>query len=82
MNSIAEYISKNGPNSVEPIRVRVHEGVAYIEDGHHRYEAFMKLGYDRVPIKYLHSSNLGKLLPDGTRVRSLDEILEGAKLCK
>ena len=82
VDSIANYISENGPNSVEPIRVRVHEGVAYIEDGHHRYEAFKKLGYDRVPIKYLHSSNLGKLLPDGTRIRTLEEILEGAELCQ
>ena len=82
MNSIAEYIAENGPNSVEPIRVRVQEGVAYIEDGHHRYETFLQLGYDRVPIKYLHSFNLGKLLPDGTRIRTLYEILEGAKLCQ
>ena len=82
VDGIAEYITENGPNSLEPIRIRVHEGVAYIEDGHHRYEAFMKLGYDRVPVKYLHSSNLGKILADGTRIRNLDEIIAGAKLCK
>lgn len=40
----------------------------------------MKLGYERVPIKYLHSSELGKNMFDGTYIRSLDEILDGASL--
>lgn len=73
---------ENGPDSVPPIRIRVHEGVAYIEDGHHRYNAFLQLGYDRVPIKYLHSSNLGKVLSDGSTIRTLIEILDGADLCE
>ncbi len=82
VNGLAEYIAANGPNSVDPILVRVHEGKAYIVDGHHRYNAFLKLGYDRVPIKYLHNSDLGKMLPDGTYLRPLEDILAGAELCK
>ncbi len=82
VSAIAEHIAENGPNSIEPIRVRVHKGVVYIEDGHHRYEAFKQLGYDRVPIKYLHSSNLGKRLPNGTTIRTLDDILSGSELCE
>ncbi len=39
------------------------------------------LGYDRVPIKYLHSSQLGKIYPDGTYYRSLDELLSAERLC-
>ncbi len=82
VNAITEHIAENGPNSIEPIRVRVHKGVVYIEDGHHRYEAFKQLGYDRVPIKYLHSSNLGRHLPNGTTIRTLDDILSGSELCE
>ena len=54
-------IKEKGSNAVSPIQVRVHDGVAYIVDGHHRYNAFVKLGYERVPIKYLHSSDLKKI---------------------
>lgn len=73
-------IKEKGPNAVSPILVRVHNGTAYIVDGHHRYNAFLKLGYERVPIKYLHSSDLGKNLSDGTYIRTIDEILDGAEL--
>lgn len=73
-------IKEKGSNAVSPIQVRVHDGVAYIVDGHHRYNAFVKLGYERVPIKYLHSSDLKKNMSDGTYIRSLDEILDGASL--
>ncbi|SEQ06008.1 ParB-like nuclease domain-containing protein [Lachnospiraceae bacterium RM5] len=71
----------NDPNSVDPILVRVNKETAYIVDGHHRYNAFLKLGYERVPIKYLHSYDLGKMTPDGTFIRTLEDILAGAKLC-
>ena len=80
VNRLVELIKEKGPNAVPPIQVRVHEGVAYIADGHNRYAAFVKLGYERVPIKYLHSSELGKNMFDGTYIRSLDEILDGASL--
>lgn len=48
-----------------------------IADGHHRFEAFRQLGYDRVPIKYIHKSQLGKTLKDGTYIRTLQELLDG-----
>lgn len=51
-----------------------------VVDGHHRLEAFRELGYDRVPIKYLHSSQLGKTLPDGTYYRTLQELLDGLEI--
>lgn len=76
-----EYYKKRilieGPNSVEPISIRVHKGEALIENGHHRLEAFRQLGYDRVPIKYLHMSQLGKIAQDGSYIRSLQELLDG-----
>lgn len=78
--SIKEAIAQNGPNSVPPIEIRVHNGQVLVVDGHHRLEAFRQLGYDRVPIKYLHSSQLGKMLPDGNYYRSLQELLDAAKL--
>ena len=80
VSSIKETIAQSGPNSVPPIKIRVHDGQALVVDGHHRLEAFRQLGYDRVPIKYLHSSQLGKTLPDGTYYRSLQELLDGAKI--
>ena len=80
VSSIKETIAQSGPNSVPPIKIRVHDGQALVVDGHHRLEAFRQLGYDRVPIKYLHSSQLGKTLPDGTYCRSLQELLDGAKI--
>lgn len=49
-------------------------------DGHHRLEAFRPLGYDRVLIKYLHSSQLGKNLPNGTYYRSIQELLNAAAI--
>ena len=52
----------------------------WVVDGHHRLEAFRQLGYDRVPIKYLHSSQLGKILPDGTYYRSMQELLDAVDI--
>ncbi|MDE5778976.1 MAG: ParB N-terminal domain-containing protein [Lachnospiraceae bacterium] len=79
-NTVEQYkkqIITEGPNFIEPIPVRVHNGEALIVDGHHRFEAFRQLGYDRVPIKYIHKSQLGKTLEDGTYVRNLQELLDG-----
>ena len=78
--SIKETIAENGPNSVPPIAIRVHDGKALVIDGHHRLEAFRQLGYNRVPIKYLHSSQLGKILPDGSYYRPIQELLDAAAL--
>ncbi len=80
VSSIKESIVHNGPNSVPPIEIRVHNGQALVVDGHHRLEAFRQLGYDRVPIKYLHSSQLGRILPDGTYYRSIQELLDAAEI--
>jgi len=41
-----------------PIIVYVEEGQAFIVDGHHRYQAFVNLGYERVPIKYIHANQV------------------------
>ncbi len=79
-NTVEKYkkqILAEGPNSIDPIRVRVHNGEALIENGHHRFEAFLQLGYDRVPIEYLHKSQLGKTLKNGDYIRSLEEMLDG-----
>ena len=81
VSAIYDFIAQNGPNSIPPIPVRVYNGQVLIVDGHHRLEAFYMLGYDRVPIKYLHSSQLGKIYPDGTYYRSLDELLSAERLC-
>lgn len=78
--SIKESILQNGPNSVPPIEIRIHHGQALAVDGHHRLEAFRQLGYDRVPIKYLHSSQLGKMFPDGSYYRTIEELLDAAKI--
>ena len=76
---IKDSIVQNGPNSVPPIEIRVHNGQVLVVDGHHRLEAFSQLGYDRVPIKYLHGSQLGKTLSDGTYYRSIEELLDAAR---
>ena len=68
-------ILEEGVNSIKPIPIRVHNGEALIVDGHHRYEAFRQLGYDRVPIKYLHNSQLGQSLPSGDYYRTLEQLL-------
>ena len=78
--SIKEEIAQNGPNAVPPIEIRVHNGQVLVVDGHHRLEAFRQLGYDRVPIKYLHSSQLGRMLPDGTYYRSIEELLDAVEI--
>ncbi|MEY8268738.1 ParB/RepB/Spo0J family partition protein [Lachnospiraceae bacterium 64-25] len=76
VSSIKETIAQNGPNAVPPIEIRVHNEQVLVVDGHHRLEAFRQLGYDRVPIKYLHSSQLGKTFPNGTYYRSIQELLD------
>jgi hypothetical protein len=78
--SIKDAIIKQGPNVVPPIEIKVNNGKVLVVDGHHRLEAFRQLGYSRVPIKYIHSSQLGKVLPDGTYYRSLQELLDAANL--
>ena len=40
-------------------------------------EAFRQPGYDRVPIKYVHKSQLGKIQTDGDYFRTLEELLAG-----
>lgn len=44
---------------------------ALIVDGHHRFVAFRQLGYNRVSIKYIYKSQLGKILKAGIYVRIL-----------
>ena len=80
VSSIKEKIIKNGPNSVPPIEIRVHDAQVLVVDGHHRLEAFRQLGYDRVPIKYLHNSQLGKIFSDGNYYRTLQELLDAVKI--
>lgn len=78
--ALKEIIAQEGPNSVQPIAIRVYNGQVLVVDGHHRLEAFRQLGYDRVPIKYVHGSQLGKILPDGTYYRPLQELLDAIEL--
>ena len=80
VSSIKQTIAQNGPNSVPPIEIRVHNGQVLVVDGHHRLEAFRQLGYDRVPIRYLHSSQLGKNFSDGTYYRSIQELLDAVEI--
>jgi len=74
---MAETIQEHGPNSMPPIKVLIHEQTAYIVDGHHRFEAYKCLGYQRVPIKYIHKYSLGK---EAAAYRTLNDILTGAAL--
>ncbi|MDF9824485.1 hypothetical protein M2475_000797 [Breznakia sp. PF5-3] len=53
-----ESIKTKGPNVVDPIPVRVHNGQALIMDRHPRYKAFVELGYERIPIKYIHENQI------------------------
>lgn len=67
VEGMKETIRNQGPNAIEPIPVRVHNGQTLIVDGHHRYQAFLELGYDRVPIKYIHENQIstyGRILQD------------------
>lgn len=80
VSSIKETITQNGSNSIPPIEIRVNNEQVLVVDGHHRLEAFRQLGYDRVPIKYLHSSQLGNTLSDGTYYRSIQELLDAARI--
>ena len=72
--ALKETIAQEG--SVPPIAIRVYNGQVLVVDGHHRLEAFRQLGYDRVPIKYVHGSQLGKILPNGIYYRPLQELLD------
>jgi ParB-like chromosome segregation protein Spo0J len=77
INSMKESILKEGSDAVPPITVRIHNEEALVVQGHHRLEAFRQLGYDRVPIKYVHKSQLGKIQNDGDYFRTLEELLAG-----
>lgn len=77
VESMKKSIMKQGPGAVPPIRVRVHDGEALIVQSHHRLEAFKQLGYQRVPIKYVHKSQLGKIQSDGDYFRTIEELLAG-----
>ena len=77
VESIKRDIIEDGYSAVHPIEVRVHNGEALVVEGHHRLEAFRQLGYEKVPIKYIHKSQLGKVQKDGTYYRSLEELLYG-----
>ncbi len=56
------------------VPIRVHKGTAYVVDGHHRLEAFARLGYQRVPVTYVHASQLGR----APYYRTLADILAGS----
>jgi len=45
-------------------------------------EAFRQLGYDRVPIKYIHKYQLGKTAKNGTYFRTLNDLLSGQNISK
>lgn len=77
VQSMKRNISEEGINAVPPIEIRVHEGEALIVQGHHRLEAYKQLGYERVPIKYVRSSQLGKNQKNGDYYRELQELLDG-----
>jgi hypothetical protein len=78
VSNIKETIIDQGPNAIKPIEIRVHNGQVLVVEGHHRLEAFRQLGYARVPIKYLHGNQLGKVQGDGfTYYRDIDELLDG-----
>ena len=67
VRNIMDSIQRNGPESVPPITVRVHQGQALVVDGHHRLVAFLELGYNRAPIKYIHENQIkyyGRTLED------------------
>lgn len=71
VENMMDSIQKNGPEAVPPIPVRVHQGQALVVDGHHRLAAFSELGYDRVPIKYIHGNQIGNY------GRTLADLLSG-----
>nr|WP_281180439.1 ParB N-terminal domain-containing protein [Paenibacillus tianmuensis] len=72
INDLIEVIQEKGPEAVPPIPVYVHSSQAIIVDGHHRLEAFRRLGYERVPIKYIHKNQIEKL-----HYRTLEDVLAG-----
>ncbi len=53
-----DLINAKGPSSLPPISIYVRDGNAYVVDGHHRLEAFIQAGYNRVPIQYVHENQL------------------------
>ena len=53
VSNIKDAIQSRGPGAVDPIPIRVQNDQALVLDGHHRLQAFIELGYDRVPIKYV-----------------------------
>lgn len=55
----------------------MHQGEVLVVQGHHRLEAFRQLGFERVPIKYVHESQLGKIQNDGESYRTIQELLDG-----
>lgn len=81
VSALKELIQKDGIEAVNPILVRVENGTAYVVDGHHRLQAFQELGVDRVPVHYVHSNELGKMGVHGY-LRTIDEMIEGARLCQ
>ena len=60
IKNVMQQIETKGINSIDPIPVYVHEGKALIVDGHHRYEACVRLGVKRVSIKYIHKNQIPK----------------------
>lgn len=70
INSMKDAILADGPDAVPPIPVRVDNGQALIVDGHHRFQAFVELGYDRVPIKYISENQINSQFG-----RTLQELL-------
>lgn len=69
IRAIMEQIEREGIDSIDPISVYVHKGDALIVDGHHRYEACVRLGMKRVPIKYIHKNQIPRYN------RNLDDLL-------
>lgn len=76
VSGMKESILREDPDTVPRIQIRVHHGEALVVQGHHRLEACNQLGYDRVPIKYLHKTQLGKIQPDGDYYRGIYELLQ------
>lgn len=56
--AIKTTILEQGAHTIEPIKVFVRDGMAMIVDGHHRYQAFVELGLARIPIQYIHKTQL------------------------
>lgn len=70
VKGIKEIIQSKGPNAVEPIKILVHKSDALVIDGHHSLEAFKQLGFNRVPIRYMHKNQVYREYG-----RTIDDIL-------